>query len=293
MQGLKDFAILFKTAVQGWMADQASRLSASLAYYSIFSLAPLMIITISMIAIVFGEEAARGQIASQIEGLVGEDAARTIQDAIAKTAESTGKNAMSAVIGFCTMMFGATTVFAELKGALNEIFRVRPKPGNAISTMIQQRVLSFSVVLGIGFMLIVSLTISSLITAVSTYLTEYLPLPPVTFKALDFAISIVLMTGLFTLIFKILPDVQLRWRDAAAGGAVTSVLFNLGKSLIAYYLGTSSAGSAFGASGSLILILLWVYYATGILFLGAEFTKAYVLKNTGEVRPNKHGVLAN
>jgi membrane protein len=292
MQGLKDFAVLVKTAFQGWSADNASRLSAALAYYSIFSLAPLLIITISIIALVFGEDAARGQIATQIQGLVGTEAARTIEDAIAATAESSGASLTSAIIGFGAMLMGATTVFGELKNALNEIFGVRVQPGHAVATLIRQRVLSFSVVLALGFLLIVSLAISSAVTAVSAYMTGYLPIPAVAFKALDFAISLLIMTALFGLIFKILPNVDLRWREAAAGGAVTSVLFNVGKSLLAYYLGTSSAGSAFGASGSIILILLWVYYASGILFFGAEFTKAYVLRSGGRLRANKYGELA-
>jgi membrane protein len=289
MQSLKDLFLLLKEAVQAWGADNASRLSAALAYYSIFSLAPLLVITISLIALVFGEDAARGQIAAQIEDLVGAQAAQTIQNAIAATAESTGRSTFTAVIGFATMLFGATTVFGELKNALNQIFGVRVRPGHAVTALVRQRLLAFSVVLGIGFLLILSLAISAVVSTLSAYMAGYLPIPPLALKAADFTISLGIMTLLFGLIFKILPNVELGWREVAAGGLVTSVLFNVGKSLIAYYLGTSSVGSAFGASGSIILILLWVFYATGIVFFGAEFVKVYVRKYGGGIRPNQYG----
>lgn len=288
--GLKDFAFIAKDAALAWSADNASRLSAALAYYAIFSLAPLLVIVIAIVGLIFGEEAARNQIAGEMSGWVGPDAARTIQDAVAAMS-SKAASTTALIIGFATLLFGASTFFGELKNALNEIWGVAIKPGTPIVTLIRDRILSFSMVLSIGFLLLVSLVVSSVVAAFSTWLAANLPLPASVWKVLDFLLSVTVITALFAMIFKRLPNVLLRWKDVLPGALLTALLFSFGKSLIAWYLGSSSAASPFAAAGSLIILLLWLYYASCILFLGAEFTKICTVRYGHPITPDKHATL--
>lgn len=290
--GLKDFAFIAKDAALAWSADNASRLSASLAYYAIFSLAPLLVIAIAIVGLVFGEEAARDQIAGEMSGWVGPDAARTIQDAVAAMS-SKSASTTALIIGFATLLLGASTFFGELKNALNLIWGVTIKPGTPISTLIRDRILSFSMVLSIGFLLLVSLVISAAVAALSAWLAANLPLPAAVWKVLDFCLSVAVITALFAMIFKRLPNVILRWKDVLPGALLTALLFAFGKGLIAWYLGNSSAASPFAAAGSLIILLLWLYYASCILFLGAEFTKICTVRYGHPITPDQHAVLTN
>jgi len=272
----------------GWSKDSASRFSAALSYYAVFSLAPLLVIIIAITGLVFGDEAAKGQISSQISGLIGPNAGETVQSAVAAVGASKKAGLLASAMGFATLLLGASTVFGELRSSLNLIWGVKVRPGMAVSTFLRERVLSFSLVLSTGFLLLVSLMVSTIITAVSTYLASRLPLPPGIWKSADFVLSILVVGILFGMIFKVLPDVRLRWEDAAPGAIVTALLFTFGKAMLAWYLGTNSAASAFGAAGSVIVILLWVYYTSCLLFFGAEFTKAWVLHTKGLITPSAY-----
>lgn len=281
---------LLKEAVNEWLGDKASKLSAALAYYSVFSLAPLLVIVISISGLFFGEDAARGEVADQLKDLAGESAASAIQSLV-QSADHPATSLLATMVGLVTLLFGASGVFGELKDSLNMIWGVSPKPGRTVQTMIRDRFLSFSMVLGIGFLLMISLATSAVLSAVSVYMQAYLPLPEVAWRALDLTISFVGTTLLFGLIFKVLPDVNIRWRDVVVGAAMTSLVFTIGKIGIGLYLGTSGISSSYGAAGSAIIILLWVYFSSSLLFFGAEFTKVYVRRHGAGVVPAPHAQL--
>lgn len=287
----RDLFQLLKTAASDWVDDGAMRLSSSLAYYAIFSLAPLLVIVISMAGIFFGEDAARGQLSQQIATLAGEDAGEAIQSAVQSSAEHQSTGMMATVISTGLLLFGASTVFAELKDALNTIWGVVVKPGRPFITLMHDRFFSFSIVLAIGFLLLVSLVISVLLTALGHYMSGRFQFTPVVWQAWDFVISFAVISGLFAMIFKLLPNVRLRWRDVWLGAVTTSLLFTLGKFIIGYYRATSSVASSFGAAGSVVIVLAWIYYSACILFFGAEITKGYTRKFGSGIVPNSRAVL--
>ena len=268
------------------------RLSAALAYYAIFSLAPLIIITISIVGLVYGENAARGQIAEQIKALAGEQAGNAIQGMV-KGAAHKSTSFIAAITGIVVLLFGASGVFGELKGALNTIWGVVAKPGLSIFSLIWDRFLSFGMVLGVGFVLLVSLAVSAAISALSRFMSQLFVTPPFIWKIADFAISFAVVTVLFAMIFKVLPSVRIRWRDVWIGALGTAFLFSVGKTVIGLYLGASSVASVYGAAGSAIIILLWVYYSACILFFGAEFTKVYARRSGAAVVPTPDAILAS
>ena len=270
----------------GWLEDRALRFSAALAYYSIFAMAPLVIITISVAGLIFGEQAARGQVYQQINWLLGPQGAAEIQTLI-QASSDTSRSILATVVGLVTLLIGASGVFGQLKDALNSIWGVRLKPGTGIISSVKEYLLNLSMVLGVGFLLIISLLLSAVLQGLNTFVTEYLSVPSFV-GPLTAAGSFVVVLLLFALIFKVLPDVEIGWEDVWIGATVTAILFTLGKFLIGLYLGTSSIGSSFGAAGALILILIWVYYSTTIFFLGAEFTKAYADRYGSGINPNRH-----
>jgi membrane protein len=282
---------LLKETFAGWSADNATRLSAALAYYSIFSIAPLLVVFIALVGFFFGAEAAQGQISDQVSGLVGESAGESLQSAVAAVGPVHGKGIWAAAIAFGVTLFGASTVFGELKAALNSIWGVTALPGRALRNLVRDRLLSFSLVLCIGFLLLISLAVSAAVSGVSTYLAPQLPMPPFVWKGVDFCVSLAMVTVLFAMIYRILPDVALHWRDVFPGAFFAALLFSAGKSVIAWYLGSNSVASSYQAAGTLVIILLWVYYATGILFLGAEFTKAWVKRYGYGILPRSHAAL--
>lgn len=284
---------LLKEAAFGWVDDGAMRLSSSLAYYAVFSLAPLLVIMISMAGLVFGEEAARGELSHQIAALAGTGAGEAIQSAVQSSADEKAGGVLATVLSTSLLLFGASTVFAELKDALNSIWGVVVKPGRPFLTLVHDRFFSFSIVLAIGFLLLVSLVISFLLAALGNYMSGRLQLPPAVWQIWDFVISFVVVSGLFAMIFKLLPNVRLRWRDVWLGAVATSLLFTLGKLVIGYYLATSSVASSFGAAGSVVLILAWIYYSACILFFGAEITRIYTQKFGSGVVPNSRAVLVD
>ncbi|AFY44875.1 YihY/virulence factor BrkB family protein [Nostoc sp. PCC 7107] len=283
---------LFQETFQEWSEDKASRLAAALAYYTIFSIAPLLIIVIAIAGAVFGEEAARGEIVRQIQGLVGRDGAEFIEIAI-RNASQPKTGAIASIISILLLLLGATGLFTELQDALNTIWEVQPKPGRAMKNVVRQRALSFAMILGIGFLLLVTLVISTGLTAVVGYFSNLLPGVDILWRILNFLLSFTISTLLFGLIFKVLPDVKITWNDVLIGAVITSLLFSLGRYLLGQYLGNNSFGSTYGAAGSLVVILAWVYYAAQILFFGAEFTQVYARRYGSGIRPTRNAIPMN
>lgn len=269
------------------------RLSSSLAYYAIFSLAPLLVIVVSIEGFVFGEEAARGQLAQEIATLAGAGAGDAIQAAVHSSASHQTSGVLAKIIGSAVLLFGASTVFAELKDALNIIWGVIVRPGRPFLTMVRDRFFSFSIVLAIGFLLLISLVISILLAALGMYMSGRLQLPSAIWQAWDFLISFMVVSCLFAMIFKLLPNVLIGWRDVWLGSVSTAFLFTVGKFVIGYYLAASSIASSFGAAGSVVIVLVWIYYSACILFFGAEITKVYARKFGSGVVPNSRAVLVD
>ena len=282
---LRSWGPLFVQSFNDWMADRALRFSAALAYYSIFAMAPLVIIAIAVAGMVFGEQAARGQVYQQIDWLLGPKGAAEIQTLI-QASSDTKQSLVATAIGVVTLLLGASGVFGQLKDALNSIWGVMLKPGGIMASL-KEYLLNFSMVLGVGFLLIVSLLLSAVLQAINNFMTGYLPIPSF-IAPLTALVSFFILVLLFALIFKVLPDVEIGWHDVWIGAAVTAVLFTLGKYLISLYLGRSSVASSFGAAGALILILVWVYYSTTIFLLGAEFTKVYADRFGSGIRPARN-----
>ena len=289
----RDLFPLIKEAASDWVDDGAMRLSSSLAYYAIFSLAPLLVIVVSIAGLVFGEEAARGQLAQQIAKLAGARAGDAIQAAVHSSASHQTTGVLATIIGSAVLLFGASTVFAELKDALNIIWGVIVKPGRPFLTMVRDRFFSFSIVLAIGFLLLISLVISILLAALGIYMSGRLQLPSAVWQAWDFLISFMVVSCLFAMIFKLLPNVIIRWRDVWLGSISTAFLFTVGKFVIGYYLAASSIASSFGAAGSVVIVLVWIYYSACILFFGAEITKIYARKFGSGIVPNSRAVLVD
>jgi membrane protein len=284
---------LLRAAASHWVDDGAMRLSSSLAYYAIFSLAPLLVIVIAMAGLAFDEAAARGQVAQAISSLAGEGAGKAIQAAVQSSAERKSSGVLATVIGTAVLLFGASTVFAELKDSLNSVWGVVVKPGRPFTTLLHDRFFSFSIVLAIGFLLLISLVISVLLTALGLYMSGRFTFPPAVWHTWDFMISFVVVSSLFAMIFKLLPNVLLRWRDVWLGALATALLFNIGKIVIGYYVATSSVGSSFGAAGSVVVVLAWIYYSACILFFGAEITKVYASRFGSGIVPNSRAVLVD
>lgn len=278
---------LLKDSAEAWSDDKCSRLAAALSYYTIFSIAPLVVLAIAVAGMVFGQEAASNRLFYEIRGLVGDQGAEAIQ-AMVTAVHKEGGGVVATVVGLGTLLLGASGAFAQLQDALNTIWQVQPKPGQGVKAFLRHRLLSFSMVLVIGFMLLVTLVISAALSGLSGWLDGFLPFPPALLQALNFAISFGATSLLFTLIYKVLPDVTVKWRDVWIGGAVTALLFSLGRYGIGLYLGRASVGSAYGAAGSLVIILLWIYYSTQILFFGAEFTKVYANAYGSHIVPSPH-----
>ncbi len=286
---LKAFWQLLTETFKEWSDDKVPRLAAALAYYTIFSIAPLLIIVIAIAGAVFGEEAARGEIVSQIQGLVGPDGAKFIETAI-QNASQPKTGTIASIISVVLLLVGATGLFSELQDSLNTIWEVKPKPGRGIINMIRTRFLSFTMILGIGFLLLVSLVVSAGLSAVITYFSGLLPGADFIWQIFNFILSFAITTALFGLIFKFLPDVKITWNDVFIGAVITSFLFTVGRFLLGQYLGNATFGSTYGAAGSLVVILAWVNYAAQILFFGAEFTQVYARKYGSGMTPTKNAI---
>jgi membrane protein len=265
-------------AAKGWSADNAFKHSAAVSFYTLFSLAPVTIIALGVAGFFFGAEAARGQFTTQMTQLIGKEGADVIQKAVA-TAEPQREGWLATSVGIGILIVGATTVFGQLQDSLNEIWGVTSNPKrNNIVVMIVQRLISFAMVLTVGFLLLVSLALSTVLTTLLDSFHNRFEMPPFIIHGADFLTALVVITVLFALMFKVLPDVVLRWRDVWIGALVTSLLFSIGRLGIALYLGHSTVASTYGAAGSLVALLVWVYYSCAILFYGVEFTRAYCVE---------------
>ena len=258
-----------------WIDDYATSMGAALAYYTLFSAAPLLIITIAVAGLFYGQEAAQGEIVAQIQGLIGREGAIVVQGLL-KSASDPAQDIFALVVSIITLVIGATSVFAELQSDLDRIWRVpAPAKENNILNLLRSRLLSFGLVLGLGFLLLVSLVVSAAIAALGKWWNGIFNGWEVLLQALEFSVSLASSTLLFAMIYKIMPRARIAWRDVWIGAAVTALLFGSGKSLIGLYLGKAGVASGFGAAGSLVVLLVWVYFAAQIFLLGAEFTWVY------------------
>lgn len=263
---------LLRQAFADWQKDNAARLGAALSYYTLFSLAPLLIVAIAVAGFFFGHEAAQGQIVVQIQGLVGDEGARAVQDMI-ENSRQPAVGLLATVIGVATLLLGATGAFTELKSALNIVWDV-PDEGGGLRALLRGRLWAFAMVLAVGFLLMVSLLISAAVAAAGGFF-EWMGIAPAAVQLVNSVASFLVITVLFALLFKFLPDTEVQWRDVWVGALMTSALFTVGKLLIGLYLGRSSVASVYGAAGSVVVLVLWVYYAAQIFFFGAEVTQAY------------------
>ena len=286
----KGFWEVLKNTFSGFSDHNVTKLSASLAYYTVFSMGPLLIVIISLCSLFLAREAIEGQIYGQLEGFLGKDAALSLQDIIKKAAIS-GKGMVAIIIGGVTLIIGATTVFAEIQDSINRIWGLKPKPKRGWLKMIQNRLLSFSVIISLVFLLLVSLGVTSLIDGFSNKLyARFSDVSVVLFYIINQVITLIVISSIFSVIFKVLPDANIRWRDVFLGSVVTAILFMVGKFGISFYISKSDVGSTYGAAGSLVVLLLWMYYSSIILYFGAEFTKAYAVKYGHEIHPNHYAV---
>src|SRR5215472_5443444 len=284
---------LLKTTFRHWLEDKAPQLGAALAYYTVFSLAPMVLVLFAVFGFIYGNsEVARREILQQLYSFLDRSSARAVQD-VAASVSKPAASSVAAVVGIAVALFGASGVFGQLQDALNIIWGVKPKPGKNLFSFLRARFLSLAMVAGVCFLLLVSLTASAVITTIGGYLEHLLPGGDVLAWTIHLTLDISIITLLFAMIFKFLPDARLSWRDVRLGAVLTAALFLVGKYALGLYLGSGAPGSAYGAAGSLITMLIWIYYAAQIVLFGAEFTRVYALERGRGVRPAKHAVLVD
>lgn len=282
---LKSFLSIIATTYKNWINNEPFQMSAAVSYYALFSFPALLIIIIQTTGMFYEKSKVKGKIINEIQLVLGKDSAQTVEIML-KNAIDQQQSTLVIIIGIITLLYGATGMFIALQKSLNTIWGVKPKPKNEFLKMIKDRVFSLGLILMIGFLLLISLVMTALITATTEWLSQYFPeIIIYGIQILNFIVSMVLITILFAMIFKILPDVKIRWRDVWLGAFVTTILFSIGKSALGIYFGTVNPGSTFGAAGSVILILLWVSYSSLILFFGAEFTQVIAAKYGVGIRP--------
>lgn len=290
MKFFRKFFHVIKGTASAFSQDNCIKLSASLSYYTIFAIGPLLIIIISLSAVFYGRDAVQGRLYGQISGLIGSEPALQIQDIIKKSQHG-NKGLIGTVIGTVVLVIGATGIFTEIQDSINYIWSLRAKPKRGIIKFLINRLLSFSLIVSLGFLLLVSLVVSALLDLLSDRLTLYFPDSTVyIFYVLNIIIILVIISVLFAIIFKVLPDGKIKWKDSFIGAGFTAVLFLIGKAAIGYYLGRSNLGATYGTAASVIIILTWVYYTSIILYFGAEFTKVYALEFGGGIVPNETAV---
>jgi membrane protein len=282
--------VLFKATAKEWTDDKCPQLGAALAYYTVFSLAPLVLVLLAVFGLIFGSsEQAREKITDQLRYLIDPSGVKVVQDIAANAAEPKG-GILATAIGIIIGLFGASAVFGQLQDALNTIWGVKPKPGRGIWGFVRTRFLSFGMVGGVCFLLLVSLTIENLLRSLHTYLQSLFPGGHYLGLAAFYVFDVVIIALLFAMIFRFLPDAKIVWRDVWIGAALTAILFAVGKILLGLYLGSGAAGSAYGAAGSLITLLLWIFYSAQILLFGAEFTQVYANTYGTHVEPEEYAV---
>lgn len=277
-----------KAAFKGFTEDKLTKLSASLAYYTVFSIGPLLMVVIFIAGIILGQEAAAGTVYEEIKGFVGAESAAQINE-ILKNVSLSGKAGMALVIGIIVLLVGATTVFGELQDSMNGIWGLKPRPKAGILKLLKDRILSFGLIASLGFILLVSLGATALVEGVGKRLEARFPdVAVAVFYIINLILNIGVATCLFAIIFKVLPDAHIKWKDIWPGAIATSLLFLIGKFAISFYISTSDIGSTYGAAGSLVILLVWVYYSAIILYFGAEFTKAYAMNRGAKIRPSHY-----
>ncbi len=274
-------------SVKGFIYDNAFKMAASLSYYTLFSIAPMMIIIIALGSFFFGQDAIKGRVYGQINDFVGNVAAAQIQNMI-ENVHLSGDSYFATTIAIVTFFFGATSVFAEIQDSINRIWSLRVKPERGFQKFLFTRLISFSMVVTIGFLLLVSLILNTALALLTKPLEQWMGAYTILLKIVNFFILFCSITSLFAIIFKVLPDAQLKWRDTWIGALFTAILFIFGEWLVSFYLSSSASLSIYGAAGSVVVILIWVYYSSIILFFGAEFTKSYVLQFNSHLKPNKY-----
>ncbi|MFO0588489.1 MAG: YihY/virulence factor BrkB family protein [Polyangiaceae bacterium] len=288
--GWKKTWAIAKQAVKDFISDDAMSLGGALAFYTALSLAPLLVLVLAIAGFLWQEGDVRGELLRQVGNLVGPGGAEAVKTIL----EDVGRekaHGVAAVIGVVTLLFGATSVFAQLQYSLNRVWNVEAKPGEDVADFLRKRLLSLGMILAIAFLLIVSLVVSAGLSFLAGPARTHLPGGDFSWRALNFGASLVVYTGIFTLIHHSLPDVKISWRDGLVGGVMTAVLFAIGKELLGYYLGQRSTTSAYGAAGSFFVVLLWVYYSSLILFIGAELTQAFVTQMGHPLAPDEHARL--
>lgn len=290
MKTIRSFGRIIKKAFLSFLDDNAFKLSASLSYYTLFAIGPLLIIVISLAGIFFAQEAVQGKLYGQIKDLIGSNAALEVQMIIRHIREIR-QSRTGAIIGFIILFVGATGVFTEIQGSINYIWSVRAKPEKGWLKYIVNRLLSFSLVVAMGFLLLVSLSVNALLELLSDRLIHYFHSYAIeVFYVLNLLFILIVICCLFAVIFRVLPDAHIQWKDAFVGAAFTSILFLLGKFLIGYYLGNSNIGLTYGAAASVVVLLVWVYYSSIILYFGAEFTRIYAIERGAGIKPSRTAV---
>ncbi|MGB7085814.1 MAG: YihY/virulence factor BrkB family protein, partial [Phormidesmis sp.] len=289
---LSDFWSLLKQTVAEWQRDKVSRLAAALAYYTTFSLAPVLVIVIAIASFLFEQSTVQSRIVEQLQGLLGQGGADLVQEMLTSKQGQSSDGIWATVISVGLLIVGASGLFIQLQDALDTVWNVVPRKDAGIWKLIRDRLLSFGMVLVIGFLLLVSLLLSAALSAVNGLFGDVLPGWEIGWQLLNAAISFGVITLLFALIYKILPDAKISWSDVWIGAAITALLFTIGKALIGLYLGNSSVASAYGAAGSFVVLLLWIYYSAQILLFGAEFTQVYANRFGSNIRPDENATFA-
>lgn len=286
----KGFWQVLKNAGKGFIKDKVPKLSGSLAYYTIFSMGPMLIVIIFLANLFFGRQAIEGTIVNQLSNLIGKTSALQVQEII-KNASVDNSSNFAAIAGFLTLIIGATSVFSEIQNSLNSIWNLKLKDTTGWWKILLTRLLSFSIVVALGFLLLVSLIINGLLDGLMTRLQEIFPyVAIVVVYVINVLLTLLVTSFLFGIIYKVLPDAHIKWKDVSVGAIFTAILFMVAKFGITIYIGKSNIGSSYGAAGSLVVLLLWIYFSSMILYFGAEFTKAYAMKFGGEIRPNEYTV---
>lgn len=257
-----------------WLEDKGPTLGAALAYYTVFSMAPILVLCMAMAMVLFDSAEVRDQINNQLTSMLGEEGSKGVMELVDRAQKQSG-GATASIIGLVMLFIGASGVFGQLKESLNQIWDVKPKPSNGVIAFFKDRFLSFTMVLGVGFLLLVLLIVSAVLSAAQAWFAGWIPLPGIATQAIDLVVSFSVVTLLFAMIFRVLPDAEVAWSDVWLGAAVTAILFTIGKFAIGMYLGRASVGSTYGAAGTVVIIMLWAYYSSQIMLLGAEFTQVY------------------
>src|SRR5258708_14096042 len=277
IQNLRDFGRLALAAGKGWRRDGALSMGAALAFFTLFSMAPLLLLVIAIAGLAIGDDTARQLLFAQLADLLGTKGAEAVQGVL-EAADDRTQGVIAATLSFAALVVGAGGVFAELRRDLDRIWRFEPPPWRGVWTALRRRFLSFGMVVTIGFLMMVSLVASAALTAVGAHVVDGLPGSTLALRAIELVASLAVITGLFAMVYKIIPSERLAWHDVWVGAAMTSLLFWIGKYLIGLYLGKSAIASPFGAAGTLVVVIVWVYYSAQVFFLGAEFTRAYALR---------------